>query len=301
MPKSKARLRNKLRPVTHQRLDNAITTFEADLDSLIEHLRLDQTYRFPYNWDQKSKLLLGVSKQALADRDLERGWRCFEAAARFYCYGLDSKELKNEARITLVEATDEEKHLTRWRKKSIADLLADETGNLKTHFSARDVVRAKRILDEHHDNTYHKVAIIKTRLRLLSITGLAILAGWVAYPPLILSPPTTETSAFASSNRLVWLAIIVSGALGSVVSGFTASISADLKKSRIPAELSASTIIFARLFLAMLSAVVVSVFLRSGVLKFAPPSYELLLAIAFVAGFSDRFLQRAIEAAGKAG
>jgi hypothetical protein len=87
--------------------------------------------------------------------------------------------------------------------------------------------------------------------------------------------------------------------IGAIVSGFTSSFSRDQKKTRIPSELSTSTITFARLVLAMVSALAVSIFLVSGVLNFPKPSYELLLAVALVSGFSDRLLLRAIESLSK--
>jgi hypothetical protein len=43
------------------------------------------------------------------------------------------------------------------------------------------------------------------------------------------------------------------------------------------------------------AALGVSIFLASGVLSFPRPGYELMLAAAFVSGFSDRLLMRGIE------
>jgi hypothetical protein len=87
--------------------------------------------------------------------------------------------------------------------------------------------------------------------------------------------------------------------LGAVFSGFSSSIVTDRKKTRIKSELSTSTLTFARLSLAMVSAIFISIFLLSGVLNLHRPSLELLLAIAFASGFSERLLLRAIDSVSK--
>jgi hypothetical protein len=45
----------------------------------------------------------------------------------------------------------------------------------------------------------------------------------------------------------------------------------------------------------VVASLAISIFFASGALKLVQPTYELLLAVAFVAGFSDRLLLRAIE------
>jgi hypothetical protein len=183
--------------------------------------------------------------------------------------------------------------------------LADTTGELRKAppLKPREVVRAKRILDEHSDNRYHKLAILKNRLRLLTIIGIGAIVGWVALfsflePMSIRVPVDTGYSTF--QKLLLWLAVLASAVLGALFSGFSSSISTEQGKTRIPDELSTTTITFARFTLAMVSAIAISIFLASGVLNLPKPSFELLLGIAFASGFSDRLLVRAIESITKA-
>jgi len=256
-------------------------------------------------WDKRSTQLLETAKTAVIEYDHEWGWRCLKAADRFRLYGLEPDELKNEARVILAEASDDEKGLTKWRRSSIVDLLADPNGKLKEQLRPKDVVRAKRTLDEHQDNVYHKLAILKARLRLLTVISLIAVGVWIARPPV---SPVVKSAAVANAPELVntslsarwlWFAVVLSGVLGALFSGFSSSLATDAKKTRIPAELSTSTLTFARLSLAMVSAIIVSVFLLSGVISLPRLSLELLLAIAFVSGFSDRLLLRAIESVSK--
>lgn len=295
---------NLFRPISLRRLGNSIETFEPELDFLIAEQTKKQANAVDVSWGAKSKQLLEAAKTALANCDAELGWRCLKAADRFTFYGMETGELRNEAELIQAEARDDEKAASKWRRKAIANLLIDEgSGKLKIDLTARSVVRAKRILDEQQDNVYHKHAILRSRLRLLSLISAIALAVWLVWSPL--SPPissalkTTEPAADILSARMRWVAVVMMALLGAIVSGFSSSISRDQTKTRIPAEISASTITFARISLAMVSAIVISIFLLSGILKFGTPSLELFLVAAFVSGFSDRLLLRAIDSFSK--
>jgi hypothetical protein len=284
-------------------LGNTIEAFEPELEALIEEQKKkdgDQT------WQKRSLQLLEKAKEALDDGNADLGWRCMKASDRFTLYGLEDDVLKNEAELILAEATDEEKELTSWRRKSIKTLLAGPDGKLKQSLSPSTVARAKRTLDEHHDNDYHKSAILKVRLRVLTVVSWIAIIAWIARPPI---SPAVKSIAAASNvsdmvdnalpTRWLWFAVILSGVLGAVFSGFSSSIATDRKKTRIKSELSTPTLTFARLSLAMVSAIAISVFLLSGVLNLPKPNLELLLAVAFASGFSERLLLRAIDSLSK--
>jgi hypothetical protein len=51
--------------------------------------------------------------------------------------------------------------------------------------------------------------------------------------------------------------------------------------------------------LAALSALAITLFLTSGLLSFEQLSYELILAIAIVSGFTERLLLRAVDQVAK--
>ena len=92
-----------------------------------------------------------------------------------------------------------------------------------------------------------------------------------------------------------WAMVILAGILGALLSAFTSAIGTDPKHSSIPAELSTLTITFARLMVAALSALAITLFLSSGILGFEQQNYAFLIAIAIISGFSDRLLLSAIE------
>ena len=97
------------------------------------------------------------------------------------------------------EAEDEKKGVTEWRRESIKKLLKDKEGKLVpvsappppprklipvNSQQVDKMIEAKRLLDEHYDNVYQRLAILKTRLTLLFFLGLAFLGLWfVVLPP----------------------------------------------------------------------------------------------------------------------
>jgi len=277
------------------RLAIALEIFEAELEVIFEKSPVGDSQSYA-GWYARAKQLLNAAKRAQGDGDSERGWRCLKAADRVSLYGLDSASLTGEARAILSEATDEEKISSRWRRASILQLLSDGKGQVKTCLGPGGVARAKRILDEQQDNVYHKLDILRLRLKLLTITAVVAVAIWIAWPPL--SPVLTATGQIVTGTdpgRRMWLAIILTGILGALVSGFSSSMTRDQKTVRIPAERLATTVTFARISLAMLSSLAISIFLTSGLLNLPGPSLGLLLAVAFASGFSDRLLMRALD------
>jgi 8-oxo-dGTP pyrophosphatase MutT (NUDIX family) len=285
------------RSTSLDRLGNTLDPFEADLVTRIEQSKNRPSNVSTVRWDLRSTHLLDLARRAFHDGDAERGWRCLKAADRFMLYGLDPERLPIEARPILAEASEEEKGLSKWRRTSIQEALCENGGKLKQKLDAQDVVRAKRILDEHQDNVYQKVEILKSRLRLLCVASLAAVAAWLIEPPFLPYPSSLATAT--TSPRLMWLGVILSGVLGAVFSGFSSSISTDQKRARIPSELSTSSVTLARLSMAVAASLAAAIFLASGALNVLKPTYELMLAAAFAAGFSDRLLLRGIAALSK--
>lgn len=336
--------------VSYRRLEAVLCILQTETDA--------QTADQDKCWQDLSKQYLYKADEALANHDAELGWRLFKAASQARLYSATDRQ--SEATAILLEARDEQKKLSAWRRKSIIALLSTDDGKtIKDSLAAESVVKAQRLLDEQTDNTYYKLAIVKERLQFLAWTSFIILVTWVVLSPPVsmISPsdvevgPTTQTadsiigtaplpsvvsaassitdtspitSTMVSSSVLsattpdsstlvsvitplyagdkrklppwmFWLSLIFAGMMGAVISSLTAAMQQDLSKSRIPEELSTSTVTFARLFLAALSAVVISLFLISGLLNYSTFTYELLLAIAVVSGFSERLLVRAMS------
>ena len=266
-----------------------VTRARAGLRTHIEHLELSLGSRAGSQdpWTERARSLLVKAREALAVGDAERGWVLVKAARRETLHTLDGELLEREARVIVAEAKADLK--AGWRCDGVGHLLAAPA---QGPLPVESVIRARQILDDHHDNVYRRIGIVTARLTWLNIWCAVILGLWIWRLPL-------EPGQFADpagSARRFWLAILATGFLGALVSGFLSSIGSDPKASRIPAEVFGSTLVFARLFVGVASAVAVTVFLISGTFATLQPSYGVALAAAFVAGFSDRLLLRAVGA-----
>ena len=195
-----------------------------------------------------------------------------------------------------IEAADVTKGLPAWRKASIESLLLADAGKLDTPVNISHLVDAKRILDDHQDNVYQRLSILKSRLALLSVLGVVFLILWLTVaPPVPLKLLTDDYLAVLSTNsRLFWSMAILAGLLGGLLSAFTSAIGSDIKRSNIPAELATQTITWARLVVSALSPLAIIWFLGS-VISFPEFNNSFVMVVAIASGFTDRLLVNAIE------
>jgi hypothetical protein len=382
-PKSDGNLNGKLNDITFlyrtwewmfpssvQRLRNVLPGFRQDLMALACRNTNQTNKDQAIDWKKPAINLLERAEEAVNAGNAEQGWQCLNAAARFMLHGLsydrDGKRLLNNHAVVIANiAADDKKGLPRWRRESINTLLKDDQNEVKKKIKVLELVEAKRILDEHSDNVYRRLAILKSRLFLLSISGLIFLIVWlfILRPPVpeivvarstsnapavasvnaglasastsspspgvgidtegalapsvsadatetssdvdihVVSTTTISTSEDISEQRSLtgnvaekfWWTVVLAGLLGGLISAFTSTIGSDIRKSNIPTEISTQNITFARLMLASLSALAVTLFLTSGILSFGQLSYELIVAIAIASGFTERLLLRALN------
>ncbi|MCL6259906.1 hypothetical protein M3O96_12450 [Aquiflexum sp. TKW24L] len=296
----------------------ALIVFEKELESLKNNADDISEISKNVEWRSPAEGLLKNAKQAAKNNDTEKGWRCLKAADRFMHFGLAEHApelLISKEKSYLIEAKDEKKGLSKWRRDSIIELLdfkeekepnESEPSEINKEIDESKkklirvyrVIEAKRLLDEHFDNVYQKQSIIKNRLKWLSGIGfLAIVLWLILYLPVpIIQSEGNDPFGIALANNPIkfWLAIVFAGILGSILSSFTSAIGYE-KGTSIPSELSSNVLAFARLMVGALSAIVITVFLTAEILNFQPKNYAFILAVAIVSGFSDRFLISAIE------
>jgi 8-oxo-dGTP pyrophosphatase MutT (NUDIX family) len=235
--------------------------------------------------------------RALEAGDIELGWRHLHAAQQIALILDDDPEsLKNNASATLDECTEK---LTSWRKTAVNHLLAGSSaGNdsgkkepdgksptVKDPVTVRDLAIALKILYEDKDNLYDKIQRFQYQFIILGIIG------FLALGVLILSLPGTGDQIRMDNNAFLF-SIIASGALGGTVSSiYTISRESDPKK-KIPDQILNSWTTLMRPLVGAMSALAVLLFLMSGILNLnmGNVSVSLVLAIAFVSGFSERLI-----------
>jgi hypothetical protein len=289
------------RSVSQKRLEIDLPIYRVQLETLLAEVAARPATAGPVAgalsaWKAEIAALLADCDAALQRGDAEKAWRCFKAARRTELYLVN--HVRPGAVRTRAWALREEaakKLAASWRGRSIAAALAERNDQAP---SVHDVVDAARLLDEHHDNQYQRLAIVGRRLGLLTLGTLVALATWLVVDPR-LGP---SDGAAALEGRGFWLAVMLMGFVGALVSGFVATDQRAAERA-IPLQLLGSQLIYARLALGTLSAVAAALLLASGIVTLFEQSFSprLALAAAFVAGFSERFVVRAVESAAGTG
>jgi hypothetical protein len=248
-------------------------------------------------WVASVRALLETANARLHDQP-EIAWRCYRAAVRTSLLGLEENDPNNKIEIcgTTAEVLHEAKEkLKNWRGDAIRSMLSDEQGVERPDIAPRTLIRAQRLLDEHHFNLRRKMRVLMKRLRVLETVGLLLIASGVAFWPylaLTFDPLTPDLR-----KSWIGLAVALMGLTGAVVSGF--SDTKGVSDARVPLQEAEFAIMIGRLVFGTLSALAVVWFLASGMLKFGPQTAAGAMAVAFAAGFSERLVLSAVNAFGK--
>lgn len=259
-------------------------------------------------------------------------WSLLKAANRELHDAYTPDELLVEAQVTALEA---EEKLASWRKKAVTHLLerylkvsspADEVqprpstkGEITPDDAEPDhcpqdgddegrsnqpgidplllrVARARSIADEAADNTYIKQDLFRIQLRnstvelvtsvavTVLVVFLAVNSGW----------QLEETSNVLQEPWSLGI-VLTLGALSAALSGLMSLLRAD-ESRRIPAVKLQGPLLIIRPFIGAVAALIVVAILQSGLggLNVDP---EAALLAAFVAGFSEKVVSRAVASA----
>lgn len=310
-----ARFTKSLLPGTsaeRSRLEGDILAFERHLDYLVFEKKLGSLIKENTgsgSWVDSADKSLEAARKALEDYDFNLGWRCLHKAQSTSLRGLGAEGRKVEAQIILNEARD--KLGNSWRKKSIEDLLTKQ-GELKADISSEELVKADEILIGYLENRYHKIGAFTRHLSLLSFfAAMAIIAFLIllAYPlgnidlgVLTLNNRSTGNGG-TGLGIFTWnlsLSIVIFGVMGAIVSGMlSARARAD---ARIPDQRISNILTLAKLAVGAMSALAVVAFITSGILSIPEKTTatpELILAVSFAAGFTERLVYRAVDTVAK--
>ena len=159
------------------------------------------------------------------------------------------------------------------------------------------VLVCRRILDDQTDNVYIKQGILGRTIRGASYFLTAILLallGLVVWQDLAFK----EGADGVLENSIKFLAVLVLGALGAVLSGATSAISTG-GNSQIPDLRVRRILMQTRPLIGGASAVAVVVILQSGFTAVSLNNAG-VFAVATVAGFSERLVSRTVETASRA-
>lgn len=205
-------------------------------------------------------------------------------------FGYDQEELEQVATVLRQEA----EKLKSWRKKATYELIGRPDSPIEKNrirIDEKRVYQAALLRDEHFNNTYYKISIRRGNLLILfliivlTVLVLPILAA-LGYLPV----PICDWKSL--------LSVALFGVLGA-----TFSVALTLTRrsidAKIPEQVLGSFVTWMRPAIGAAAAMAAYVFLQAGFLNVGSTlkSAPAILAIAFIAGFSERLVVKAIDTA----
>jgi hypothetical protein len=238
---------------------------------------------------------LEKSSEALKNNDVEMGWEAFNAAQRqetqiYYELWQSKSSAQNFGKDrfdgrALSTFTEGQHKLGGWRKEMLNGLLG-QNGKLKVNTSLSEVLQAQQLLSEYYSNLYRRLSILRSQVKYLEIIAILAILVWT---PLLLFKSSLDTDSGIFSPFLT-LSSLLFGVLGACISGIL-RLEQGSTQQKIPEQLEHLVYTIARPLVGAVSALAVVIFVLVGILNIGAQTPGLYLAAAFIAGFSERFLE----------
>ena len=279
--------------VASLRLRASVENFEADLRHRLDlqpDLRRTQ-------WEEVVRAELDTVRRHHCRGEVDAAWRCLSSASR--------RELEVAREAELVARATALRHEARsgklaasWRSDAILELLDAEQTERELPNSIEDVrirlTEATRIRDEDAENRHYKVSLVRGQrglLFLVLLASIAILLGLAA---------AVDWDGDLGDPPVGFVALVAAfGALGACISAIQ-SLGHAGAHGRIPEHVATSLITITRPALGAAAALGVYAIATSGILNISlegEREHLTVLALAFAAGFSERFVLSAVGAA----
>lgn len=281
------------------RLKGDLITFRTELNYLISRDKKDN--KTPA-WGIKAVSLLDSADQQLQNNNIDIAWKNYNASLRLTFYSLDENGLREQAKIIRAEA----KKLNKWRTEAVFSLIGTvEKPNLEV--DADTLTQAAKIRDGHYNNMYHKNQMVQkvfTTLLLFMVSTIALICVYFYFIDVATLIQPSGTEGVISTNY-VWIIIgvLLFGVLGGCVSSLF-HIRDSSTVTRIPEVINDNFITSVRVLIGGGSALAIFIILQSGFIQFfneniivdlEPDNPFTYFTIAFVAGFTERLLLKAIS------
>lgn len=284
------------RSLRWQRLAAAVATYKKEL--AVIGAATQQTRRDCLAVQDE---LLCLAEKSLEGNEVDQGWRHFHAAKRIDTLTLDPEVDKSSIRSRVIILRAEISKIKKWRQKA-AEKLLGEGNELPT---AQELYQLMLLRDEHYSNLAYKASLVRRYLIWMAL----IIAALVGMFLTLLNVPWIGNMDIGipgnTGSSIFWFFVVVAifGLIGGAISAILAT-PRTLDDARIPELTSTFELTMLRLLTGAGSAIVVVMFLKSdltgllanplsGPIKNAGP--PAMYAIAFVAGFTERLVLRAVE------
>jgi len=152
-----------------------------------------------------------------------------------------------------------------------------------------DVVEAQRILDLKKEDDIEKSIAVQTQLITLSLISVFLVGSII----ILLSTDVINTDL---DNYGSWICITLFGALGGVISGVYSFQKVSFRNDiDTPTWLMNGWLTVLKPIVGAAAAVVIIIFVKSGIADLGEISTYQLLAVAFVSGFTERLVNGSVE------
>lgn len=265
----------------YDRLKNALDEYEINL----QHRIARQPFVAESPWANAARTCLRRARQALKESLFDSGWQHLHTAQSLEIWVYTDDEVQTARQAACREATK----LTRWRRETVESLLCSKTDseNPKSgELQRRELYQARLIRNEEFNNLYHK---IRVRARSLKV-AFFVLAMIVLAAPLL-----ARVFRIQTPNWKMLAAVEFFGVLGAALS-VASSLTRSSVDATIPQQVLGSVVTWMRPAIGAGAALASYLFLTAGLISVLKPASTLTaLVIAFVAGFSERFIAGAVE------
>lgn len=252
-------------------------------------------------WGEQAGALLTMAYEQMKRGKLDQAWKSLHASKRLAIFGMSFAELNDSAKRIRKEASN----LNEWRKAAVHRLLGEfeQTGQ---QVSASALYIAAEIRDEHFHNVYYKNRLTKTVINTLLLLMTVTVASIFIYIAYITYSFPVALISFPNDTRLLQTlptltGVMLFGLFGGVMSSLfkVRKTSDSLKNPELISSLFFTTI---RVFTGGAAAIAIFFFLESEFFSLVLPTLDLqpsmgftYFVIAFVSGFSERLLMRAVS------
>lgn len=284
----------------YRRLRGELTAFRTEFERLIAETPGEEGE----GWHSHGRELLDQAEDALADGKIEQGWHYLHAAKRLELHGLEAvygeDAKQGEAREILVEARNAS---LSWRSDAVEERLTAPGGSLRDDLTWADLRAARSLLHEGYQRVHLKRKHLQAQfwgLWLAAAVSLVafLLVGIVSVETEAVPGPFVDVSSDGSVPAGFLVYVLLSGMLGASLFGLW-SLRTRPTSTSTPQYLTGRQTAVARAVVGAGSALAVFFFLHAELLAIntGPEVNQgpLFLALAFVAGYSERFVHSTVE------
>jgi 8-oxo-dGTP pyrophosphatase MutT (NUDIX family) len=268
-------------------------------------------------WAEAALRLLDRAEQQQTTGDIDAGWKYLHEAERYAISSFSDAEVSAASLILAQEALTK---LEGWRRTTVAALLgplpprsgpnaaaavpsgshlapiarqgneSDDHAGLERRRVA--LTLATLLRDEHADNVYFKMRLLRRQMALLS--GILLLLLVAVFLVLGLTGGLHPVQPSVALPAHVFFTGILFGGIGACLSGLISFASAT-PQQRVPERLANVTITATRPLIGAASGLAAVLLIDSGLLPLARTSEAILLIAALAFGFSERLVVGALE------